>query len=288
MRKYDYGQTDLKDHYIKIRERTVHVVMQIDFSNTELMEYLIKNHVFVNRKGYADVHSAMVWIYEEEKPKLNPNQYPVFWIEDDQIKKTYPDDEVEKEANITNVRKMSLQEILHGVGPGIGAELNRKIKTIINQSSAMVLPVFRKKDDFLKLHVKSIFRKKKLSLTNIPGGAQPHLAANMRSALIGETKTSPKYFVNWEDLLNFDYFGVAISNGGDEYPFEEAIIYSSYDNMISYIPKEKVPELVKLLKSGTKDPYLVELANRNDDDVPDEQVEVLDPGTDEDEEGFTD
>lgn len=288
MNKVDLKVMDLKDHYIKIGKRTVNVVKQLDFSDTEYIQFMIRNDQFVDRKGYADLQSQVVWIYTKERPKINPNQYPFFWLDGDEIQMSYPDTDVLEEANIGNVRVETFDRIARTIKEDGLTNVSKKIKSIINQSSAMVLPVFRKKDDFLKLHVKSIFRKKKLSITNIPGGAQPHLAANMRSALIGDTKTSPKYFVNWEDLLNFDYFGVAISNGGDDHPFEEAIVYSSYDNMISYVPKEKVPALLELLGCGTKDPYLVELASRNDDDVPDDQVEVLDPGTDEDPENISD
>ena len=67
MNKVDLKVMDLKDHYIKIGKRTVNVVKQLDFSDTEYIQFMIRNDQFVDRKGYADLQSQVVWIYRTPK-----------------------------------------------------------------------------------------------------------------------------------------------------------------------------------------------------------------------------
>ena len=279
---------ELKDHYIRIGKHTINCAMTIDFSETKEMKKAIKKNIFMHRRGYLDCSSSTVWVYMNQKPMKNVNALPYFWIDETgEVKKSHPDQDVLKQASWDNVKVRSFDMIVTNTSEE-GSKVSKKMKDLVAKSSNMTLPIIKRGDDFLKRLVKAIIRSKRISLNNLPSTKQPHLVANMKSALLSDTKTSTNYFTNWTDVLSFDYYFIAISNGRDNYPFEEPIIINSVKgNMVSYMNPEDIKEFLEIMNRAREDAWVKELSTRNSDDVPEESCEVIETESDDDDDEFS-
>lgn len=260
------GKT-LENHYLKLKNSTIQVVGYVDLSDND--GTVGRKNEFRDRKGYIDINSKTVWIYRETKPLINMNRVPNFWIIGDEVVTSMPSEETLEMANMVHVRNRSVNEILRDVSLNPDKTIYSKdITDMISAGSSMTLPIIKYGDDFLKMIVKAVIRSKKRSLNNLGFIRQQHLGANMRAALIGQTKMSTNYFLLWADAQKFK-FTIRIEDDGDtEYPLPRPIIYDVTNNMIYYENPDGSLE---------PDSRVERFMDMTEDDDPDTTVEVLDP-----------
>lgn len=276
---------ELKDKKIKIGPKTVKVVMSLNFKEEKKIKQMMDNDEFMHNCGYADVGSGMVWVYMLKPPVYNRNFIPAFWkTEEGKLRFSQPEKDIIKQASIKNISDYSLTSIISNTKEE-GSKRAKDIHSVAAESAEMRIPIILKRDDFLKKAIKAIIRKKNISLNGIPRAQHQHLANNMKSALLSETKTSTKYFVNWSDLLSFDYYLIAVDNRRDDFPFESPIVVSSANgDMVSYMNPDDVKKFKQIMENCEPDEWVKALATRNDDDIPADSCEIIDKGDTDDEE----
>lgn len=276
-------------YFLKIGGLTVNCVMWIDLGDEAGLYKLYEQGKFINKKGYVDINTNTVWIYrEEEPPATSFYRYPYIWFNEESkyMERNHPDQYVIEQANFDNARDRSLNTVVQSVEDDLAVP-NKKMDKIIRAGANMVLPIIKLKDDHLKKQVKAIIRKKMRSLTNLPTiGGQSHLIANMKQALLTDTKMSTPYHIGWSDVLGNDFIHLSFDNGKDtEYPLPEAVVYDSRTDMISYLSTEQMEKILDIIKNNAQsDEILLAKTTKHVDDDDEENVEVIDPEPTEEEE----
>lgn len=270
---------ELKDKKIKIGPKSVNVVMSLNFKEEKKIKQMMDDDAFMHNCGYADIGTDMVWVYMRKPPLYNKNFIPAFWkTETGKLHFSQPEPEIIKQARLSNISDYSITNIIANTKEE-GSKRAKDIHSVAAESAEMRIPIILKRDDFLKKSIKAIIRKKNISLNGIPHAQHQHLANNMKSALLSDTKTSTKYYVNWSDLLSFDYYLVAVDNRRDDYPFDLPIVVSSVNgDMVSYMNPDDVKTFKKIMENCEPDEWVKGLAMRNDDDLPSDACEIIDKG----------
>lgn len=224
--------------YVSTNERTVSVVGMIDKEKEEE-----NKNIYQDGKGYIDEDQS-IWIYCSGEPK-NKNQYPYFWINDENKKEfSDPPEIIRKAFSVENMTDMSLLTIIDKTEPGEKLfdedELND-----MNAAAAFYVPIINENDDFLKKIVKTTIIQKGIDINRLKGRTdEKYILPNMKAALQNKTKMSVIYFMCWMNLLNCD-FEITISDNGDKNdPLKKPIVYQSYHDNISEIgPNNELTEI---------------------------------------------
>lgn len=272
-------------YYIHIGKRMVECVGVIDFTDLETIQTLSEKGFFLVHKGYLEVSSGTVWIYSDTDVGNNLT-IPSFWFDlNDRVEHNEPSEEVLEQASWKNIGIYSIDHVLANIpdNPTPNAEMAK----LIRSGSNLTLPVIKVKDDHLKKQVKAIIRTKRRSINNLPQlGGQSHLVANMKQALLNDTKMSTPYHIGWADILGTNFIHINFDNGKDtEFPLSEAVLYDSESDMIYYLPMEKLAEIKKIIQeSAVEDPILRAKIKMHIDDSEEENTEEFEPEEEEEEE----
>lgn len=272
-------------YYIHIGKRMVECVGVIDFQNLKKIEGLSEKGFFLVHKGYLELSSGAVWIYSD-KDVGNNLTVPAFWFDlNDQVEHNEPSEEVLEQASWRNIGIYSIDHVLANIpdNPTPNAEMAK----LIRSGSNLTLPVIKVKDDHLKKQVKAVIRTKRRSINNLPQlGGQSHLVANMKQALLNDTKMSTPYHIGWADILGTNFIHINFDNGKDtEFPLPEAVLYDSESDMIYYLPMEKLKEIKKIIQdSAVEDHILRAKIKMHIDDSDEENTEEFEPEEEEEEE----
>lgn len=214
--------------YVSTNERTVSVVGMIDKDKEEENKEL-----YQDGKGYID-EDQYIWIYCNNKPK-NKNQYPYFWINDENKKEfSEPDEIVKKAFSTENMSDISLFTIIDKTVPGEKLFDEEELNDM-NAAAAFYVPIINDTDDFLKKIVKTTIIKKGIDINRLKGKTdEKYILPNMKAALQNKTKMSVVYFMCWMNLLGCD-FEITINDGGEDKndPLKKPLVYQSYHDKIS-------------------------------------------------------
>ena len=279
---------DSTEYYLIIGDLSVNCVRWIDLEDETGLYKLYEKGYLIDKKGYVDIQTETVWIYQETKPHAL-HRYPYLWYDAEHrcVAHNHPGDHILAEASFSRARKRELDDIIRAA-VSEDAVPNRKMEKLSREGAEMILPVIKLKDDHLKKQIKAIIRKKHRSLRNLPPLAgQNHLTSNMKQALVTDTKMSTPYHIGWADMLGYDFVHFSFDNGKDtDYPLLEAVIYDSRTDMISYLPMEKMQEILEIVNNfAQEDQVLKAKITGYEDDSEEDNIEVLDPeNPDEDEE----
>lgn len=208
-------------------------------------------------KGYLD-DSGYVWIFcKNGKPK-NSDEYPYFWIEDENIMYSIPDDEIRDKFNIDNMIDISLVNIIEKTKPNEVLYDEQEIQDM-NSAASFYVPIINDSDDFLKKIVKNTIITKGIDINRLKGKTdQKYVLPNMKAALENKTKMSVIYFCCWMELLGCDFQIDIIDNGLDSTnKLKTDLIYTSNTD--------------KVYKSINGD--LVECINKNTEGGDDNEVD---------------
>ena len=172
------------------------------------------NFNYEEGKGYLD-DSGYVWIFcKNGKPK-NSDEYPYFWIEEDSIVYSIPDDEIRDKFNIDNMIDISLVNIIEKTKPNEVLYDEQEIQDM-NSAASFYVPIINDSDDFLKKIVKNTIITKGIDINRLKGKTdQKYVLPNMKAALENKTKMSVIYFCCWMELLGCDFQIDIIDNGLD-------------------------------------------------------------------------
>lgn len=172
------------------------------------------NFNYEDGKGYLD-GSGYVWIFcKNGKPK-NSDEYPYFWIEDENIMYSIPDDEIRDKFNIDNMIDISLVNIIEKTKPNEVLYDEQEIQDM-NSAASFYVPIINDSDDFLKKIVKNTIISKGIDINRLKGKTdQKYVLPNMKAALENKTKMSVIYFCCWMELLGCDFQIDIIDNGLD-------------------------------------------------------------------------
>lgn len=257
--KYNFGET-LKDHTLRLGTiRTIQVVGVVDFDRPgEMVE--LPTDFYMPGKGYLDLSTNCVWIYSlTPYPKNQGVHYPYFWFEEDRVKVTQIDEEMFEKANVENIRCMDIHELIERV-PENQTIMNDRIQELVSSGASMVLPVVKVKDDALKKMVKSELREIMMSISMLPIIDTKHQVANMRSALLNDTKMSVPYFHKWRELMGRDAYIVTANKEPDTDGSYHALVYTDSRDMIGHMPDEVYEEFLKLIPECKDDERIKALA----------------------------
>lgn len=172
------------------------------------------NFNYEDGKGYLD-DDGYVWIFcKNGKPK-NSDEYPYFWIEDENIIYSIPDDEIRDKFNIDNMIDISLVNIIEKTKPNEVLYDEQEIQDM-NSAASFYVPIINDSDDFLKKIVKNTIITKGIDINRLKGKTdQKYVLPNMKAALENKTKMSVIYFCCWMELLGCDFQIDIIDNGLD-------------------------------------------------------------------------
>ena len=215
------------------------------------------NFNYEDGKGYLD-DSGYVWIFcKNGKPK-NSDEYPYFWIEDENIMYSIPDDEIRDKFNIDNMIDISLVNIIEKTKPNEVLYDEQEIQDM-NSAASFYVPIINDSDDFLKKIVKNTIITKGIDINRLKGKTdQKYVLPNMKAALENKTKMSVIYFCCWMELLGCDFQIDIIDNGLDSTnKLKTDLIYTSNTD--------------KVYKSINGD--LVECINKNTEGGDDNEVD---------------
>lgn len=172
------------------------------------------NFNYEDGKGYLD-DDGYVWIFcKSGKPK-NSDEYPYFWIEDENIMYSIPDDDIRDKFNIDNMIDISLVNIIEKTKPNEVLYDEQEIQDM-NSAASFYVPIINDSDDFLKKIVKNTIITKGIDINRLKGKTdQKYVLPNMKAALENKTKMSVIYFCCWMELLGCDFQIDIIDNGLD-------------------------------------------------------------------------
>lgn len=172
------------------------------------------NFNYEDGKGYLD-DDGYVWIFcKNGKPK-NSDEYPYFWIEDENIMYSIPDDDIRDKFNIDNMIDISLVNIIEKTKPNEVLYDEQEIQDM-NSAASFYVPIINDSDDFLKKIVKNTIITKGIDINRLKGKTdQKYVLPNMKAALENKTKMSVIYFCCWMELLGCDFQIDIIDNGLD-------------------------------------------------------------------------
>lgn len=170
------------------------------------------NFNYEDGKGYLD-DDGYVWIFcKNGKPK-NSDEYPYFWIEDENIMYSIPDDDIRDKFNIDNMIDISLVNIIEKTKPNEVLYDEQEIQDM-NSAASFYVPIINDSDDFLKKIVKNTIITKGIDINRLKGKTdQKYVLPNMKAALENKTKMSVIYFCCWMELLGCDFQIDIIDNG---------------------------------------------------------------------------
>jgi hypothetical protein len=208
-----------------------------------------KDNTFINGKGYLDNVDEHAWIYCTEKPR-DPNQYPYFWIENNEYVKSEPTADIYKQFRLNKFVSYSTERILQSVAESDNSE-PLYIDEVINDfsaSSEIFHPVLYTKDDFLKKITKTVINDLNISLAKYKYKmTQKYMISNMKSALLSPTKMSTMYFNAWAEMLGLKITVIIESENSAEDKLAEPYVYLSERDSVFKLsdlgPNFKFPEI---------------------------------------------
>lgn len=272
---YTFGEK-LEDLFMRVGTiRTIKVVGVVDFNKGKEMANLDEDF-YVDGKGYVDLSTDTVWIYSDEPyPRTQGVHYPYFWFEGFKVGVSTVDEEMLQKMNIRNIQNMNQKAMIDLVTDDQEPS-NEKIRELLSAGSSMVLPIIKVKDDALKKMVKAELREIMMSVSNLPVVDTQHQVANMRSALLNDTKMSVPYFHKWRELMDRDAFIVTANKTPDAKGSYHALIYTDSRDMIGHMPDEIYTEFLYLLPHCTDDERVRALALISpEEDENTKAVEIL-------------
>lgn len=268
----------LGDCYLKLGSlRTIQVDACVDFTDPKEVAEIHP----IPGKGYVDINTNQIWIYNETQPEGKNSFYPIFWFENNKLHFTTITDEMKNKANVVNMVCLNLQYVLPTISNDSIVQ-NQRVKDLLSSGSSMVLPIVKQADDGLKKMVKCELREIRMSLSNLPVIDKQHQTANMSSALKNGTKMSVPYFHLWRELLKRDAF-VITGNINDYDGGYHALVYDDSRDMVGHITDQQYKELLEIIKSSVDDEHVKILATLTpEEDEARDSTEVI--GSDEDDE----
>ena len=268
----------LGDCYLKLGSlRTIQVDACVDFTDPKAVAEIHP----IPGKGYVDINTNQIWIYNETQPEGKNSFYPIFWFENNKLHFSTITDEMKNKANVVNMVCLNLQYVLPTISNDSIVQ-NQRVKDLLSSGSSMVLPIVKQADDGLKKMVKCELREIKMSLSNLPVIDKQHQTANMSSALKNGTKMSVPYFHLWRELLKRDAFVITGNIHADEDGYH-ALVYNDSRDMVGHITDQQYKELLEIIKSSVDDEHVKILATLTpEEDEARDSTEVI--GSDEDDE----
>ena len=92
----------LGDCYLKLGSlRTIQVDACADFTDPKAVAEIHP----IPGKGYVDINTNQIWIYNEVRPEGKNTHYPIFWFENNELQFTTITDEMKNKANLQIVNQ---------------------------------------------------------------------------------------------------------------------------------------------------------------------------------------
>ena len=193
------------------------------------IQHPLVNPEFIDGKGYLDTHDEHVWVYSDDKPR-DANQYPYFWIENGQYKKSEPVAEIYRQFRLNKLVNYNTDRIIQETKESTNTDPIYVDDLIndLNASSEIFHPVIYTKDDFLKKSIKTVINELNISLSKYKYKmTQKYMISNMKSALLSPTKMSTMYFNAWAEMLGLKVTMIIESTDVSEDKLEEPYVYLS-------------------------------------------------------------
>lgn len=214
---------------------------------TELdLHEVIKNNDYksFNQNAYYLVDNEYVYKYIGRVYKLSEVSEGEIYLKDNVLSyKMYKDKSLIARFSSSNIydtrdnrptETINVEDIIDSYVESYNNEENIMAtnKDILVNAGNIFIPTIKEDDDPLTYLVKSMIIKKEINLSDYKSNydkSQEHLLNNMRSALIGTTKTtSINYFLEWCKIMGLDWYIRVWDNGVDDlFPMEEELVISN-------------------------------------------------------------
>lgn len=209
---------------------------------------------FVDGKGYIDSYDNQVWIYKKNKPDNVKTMYPIFWKENDTIKKSKFDLEYKKYFDPSKIISRSVTDIINTAKENPNTDYDKMFIDGLNAQSEKFHPVMYAIDDFLKKITKTVLNTLDISMAKLkpklPPG-QPHRLSNMQSGLTKSTKMSVPYYNSWAELLQYETLIIVYSKDTADDKLPEPVVYMTEKDSAMLVSelKEEGIDIVEFIKS---------------------------------------
>lgn len=210
--------------FLQGKEKTITIVGMIDRTEGGDNNKQIK----VDGKGYVDEYDQ-VWIYSASGKPKNPNEYPYFWIGDNNsLEFSDPDELTLSMFKLEKAADLSIGVIVNNTDEN-EVLYNEQAINDMNKGAAVYVPEIHEDDDFLKKLIKTAIIEKGIDISRLKYKMnEKYVLPNMKAALENKTKMSVQYFMIWCELMGLDYTVTIEDNGRDRIdPLKSPLSYVS-------------------------------------------------------------
>lgn len=192
---------------------------------------------FKENRGYVD-NNGYIHIYRTNP--IDNEQLPWFTVisDNDICKLKFNPNKANWDAeafHISKVGDLSVKEIISNTEDK-PVEYDPEVIASVTRATALVNPVIKEHDDFLKKLVKQTIISKHVNVkkytTKVP---KPWILHNLiQSTIYGDTKCGTNPFLQWMELLDCDFKIIVTDNGHDrEDPLRKDIVYDSVTDKLT-------------------------------------------------------
>ena len=197
----------------------------------EVLGYLPEEpQELIKGKGY--ILNDSIYAYVDNPDDVVTRNYPIVWIQHSEpsVWRTWEPEDMGL-FKIKNLFPMDVDEQLVD-----GEKLySEEAINDMNMATSVFIPIINEEDDFLKKIVKQAIIEKKTDINRLKSCmSKKHGLSNMRTALVGKTRMSVTNFMQWAELLGFNFELTVTDNGRDTIsPLKDSLTYSNTTDTVS-------------------------------------------------------
>lgn len=204
--------------------------------------------IFIDNKGYIDDDNT-IWIFSGSGQPKYANMYPYFWYENNKsLVFSSPSNSILECFNKKNITDMSIDTIKARTKENEKL-YDEQVINDINSASSVFIPEIKDTDDPCKKCIKYAIIQKNTDVNRHKNRATTtYLLANLKAALLKDTKMSMYYFNLWTEFLGLNSVFILYDNGTDTVdPLPKPIIYDSNTDSVRVPTKQEMLDLIEKL-----------------------------------------
>lgn len=184
--------------------------------------------------GYVKGSTVYIWFDKKPKNSTIPSFYYDKELKDYIFINPLNTDTI-KEFSVDRIRDISIERINKDLKENEELYTEEQME-YITRSQSDYRPTINPDDDFLKQIVKELILTLNINVNKFTSKfKEKHTLINMKTGLVGKTKTSPKIFSKWMELFKLDFTIVVNIKGVKDNKHNGYILYKSKDNQIGFV-----------------------------------------------------
>lgn len=181
--------------------------------------YVVGDYVYIFTEEPMKTNSIPWFIYDEQKGY-------VFGEKDNTNEENY------KMFHVDNIRDISLEHISKNLKEDEDLYNEDELR-FMNAATTIFKPPINEDDDCLKKILKKSLNILQINVNKFSSRLEKkYMITNMKTALESSTKTSPKMFSLWNELMELDYIIIAKSQPEAKKKIDGYVVYRSKENEV--------------------------------------------------------